>query len=79
VGTSAAEILADRAQMASSLALTRWLMAHFHITSVIGHAESLSSPYHREDVPSLRHQTHGDWSHGSMQIYRHKLNKMGAC
>jgi N-acetylmuramoyl-L-alanine amidase len=73
VGTSAAEILADRAQMASSLALTRWLMAHFHITSVIGHAESLTSPYHHELVARLRTQTHADWNASEMRLYRARL------
>ena len=57
VGTSAAEILATSAQIASSLALTRWLMARFRIASknVIGHAESLSSPYHHELVAAPAH------------------------
>ena len=50
-------------------------MARFHIASknVIGHAESLSSPYHHELVPALRTQTHGDWTKPEMQIYRAKL------
>jgi N-acetylmuramoyl-L-alanine amidase len=46
---------------------------------VIGHSESLSSPYHRERVPSLRNQTHGDWKHRSMRIYRRKLQRLGPC
>jgi N-acetylmuramoyl-L-alanine amidase len=46
---------------------------------VIGHAESLSSPYHHELVPSLRRQTHGDWRHASMRVYRRKLRHLGAC
>ena len=39
-------------------------MARFHIgrKNVIGHAESLSSPFHHELVPALRTQTHGDWT-----------------
>ena len=58
--------------MAASLALTRWLMARFHISqrNVIGHAESLSSPYHHELVAALRTQTHGDWNAGEMKRYR---------
>jgi beta-N-acetylhexosaminidase len=75
VGTSAAEILADKRQMASSLALTRWLMARFRIApkNVIGHAESLSSPYHHELVARLRTQTHADWNAGEMKLYRVRL------
>ena len=37
---------------------------------MIGHDESLSSPYHREDVPALRTQTHSDFVHRDMQTYR---------
>jgi N-acetylmuramoyl-L-alanine amidase len=72
VGTSAAEILADKRQMASSLALTRWLMARFRIApkNVIGHAESLSSPYHHELIAALRTQTHADWNASEMKRYR---------
>jgi N-acetylmuramoyl-L-alanine amidase len=80
-GFSDADVLGDHRQLRASLALTRYLRCRFHIRlrNVIGHAESLSSPYHREDVPSLRHQTHGDWSHNSMQIYRRKLGRLGGC
>jgi beta-N-acetylhexosaminidase len=72
VGTSAGEILSDPRQIASSLALTRWLMWRFHISArnVIGHAESLSSPYHHELVPALRTQTHADWNASEMKRYR---------
>ena len=75
VGTSAAEILGDKAQMASSLALTRWLMARFRIApkNVIGHAESLTSPYHHELVARLRTQTHADWDARQMRLYRARL------
>ncbi len=80
-GFSDAEVLGDRRQMEASLALTRYLRCRFQIKpgDVIGHAESLSSPYHRERVASLRSQTHGDWSHNSMQIYRRKLGRLGGC
>jgi hypothetical protein len=80
-GFSDAEVLGDRAQMHASLRLTRYLRCRFQIKirNVIGHAESLSSPYHRERVRSLRTQTHGDWRHRSMQIYRAKLRRLGAC
>jgi beta-N-acetylhexosaminidase len=81
VGTSDAEVLHDAAQLRSSLLLTRWLMARFHIAvaNVIGHNESLSSPYHHEDVPSLRTQTHSDFNHADMQIYRRRLRALGGC
>ena len=80
-GFSDGEVLNDQRQMHASLALTRYLRCRFHIKlrSVIGHAESLSSPYHRERVASLRTQTHGDWRHGSMQTYRRRLHRLGGC
>ena len=54
VGYSDQEILDDSVQMAASLRLVRWLRCRYHIAvrNVIGHNESLSSPYHHEDVPS---------------------------
>jgi N-acetylmuramoyl-L-alanine amidase len=80
-GFSDAEVLGSRREMRASLALTRYLRCRFHIRlrNVIGHAESLSSPYHRERVASLRRQTHGDWRHASMQAYRHRLHHLGGC
>jgi beta-N-acetylhexosaminidase len=81
VGSSDAQVLNDRRQMTASLRLTRWLRCRFHIQikNVIGHNESVSSPYHREDVPSLRNQTHSDWGHGDMQVYRQRLRALGGC
>jgi len=81
VGYSDQEVLADAAQMRASLELVRWLRCRDHITirNVIGHNESLSSPYHREDVPSLRTQTHSDFNHADMQTYRHRLAAAGGC
>jgi len=75
VGTSDADVLHDAAQLRSSLLLTRWLMARFHISlvNVIGHNESLSSPFHKELYAPWRHQTHGDWSHTDMIVYRSRL------
>ena len=74
-------MLGNRRALQASLRLTQWLRCRFGIGvhDVIGHAESLSSPYHHELVPSLRHQTHGDWRHSSMRIYRRKLRRLGAC
>ncbi|MGN6217012.1 MAG: peptidoglycan recognition protein family protein [Solirubrobacterales bacterium] len=81
VGFGDGDALHNRRELGASLRLTQWLRCKFHIRvhDVIGHAESLSSPYHRERVPSLRHQTHGDWKHASMQIYRRKLRRLGPC
>ena len=48
VGTSDGMILRDRRQIRASYRLTLWLMSTFHIQlrNVIGHHESLMSPYH---------------------------------
>jgi hypothetical protein len=81
VGYGDGDVLGDRAQLRASLHLTQWLRCRFgiRIHDVIGHAESLTSPYHHERVPSLRNQTHGDWRHASMQVYRRKLRRLGPC
>ena len=81
VGYGDGDVLGDRRQLRASLRLTRWLRCRFgiRVRDVIGHAESLSSPYHRERVPSLRRQTHGDWRHASMRSYRRKLRRLGPC
>jgi N-acetylmuramoyl-L-alanine amidase/Zinc carboxypeptidase len=75
VGTSDAEIFANRRQLDASLRLTSWLQAKFGIRDrdVIGHSESLRSPYHHERVRSLRRQTHADFSHAAMKRYRRRL------
>jgi hypothetical protein len=80
-GFSDADVLGDPAQLRASLQLTQYLRCRFGIRlrDVIGHSESLSSPYHRERVASLRNQTHSDWSHSSMQVYRRKLRRLGPC
>jgi hypothetical protein len=81
VGYGDGDVLGDRRALRASLRLTQWLRCRFGIRvhDVIGHAESLSSPYHHELVPSLRRQTHGDWRHASMRIYRQKLRRLGPC
>jgi N-acetylmuramoyl-L-alanine amidase len=78
VGSSDGEILDDRAQISASLALTRWLRCTYGIAlrNVIGHNESLSSPYHRDLVPAFQHQTHSDFNHADMQIYRARLARL---
>ena len=55
VGTSDGQILDDRRQLDASLRLTLWLMSRYGIRlrNVIGHNESLTSPYHRERYPRL--------------------------
>jgi beta-N-acetylhexosaminidase len=75
VGTSDAQILANRRQLDASLALTSWLMSRYGIRlrNVIGHSESLTSPYHHELYRPWRCQTHGDWTRADMQIYRAAL------
>ena len=81
VGTTDAQILSDRPQLEASLRLTRWLRCRFRVRlrDVIGHNESLSSPYHRERVASLRGQTHDDWKRADMRVYRAKLRALGGC
>jgi beta-N-acetylhexosaminidase len=75
VGTSDAEILQNPRQLQASLRLTLWLMNRFGISlpNVIGHSESLTSPYHRERYAPWRCQTHGDWRHDDMVTYRRDL------
>jgi beta-N-acetylhexosaminidase len=75
VGVSDAQVLGDAAQMRSSLALTAWLMWKYKIPlkNVIGHNESLTSPLHKELYAPWRCQTHGDWQHADMVVYRAKL------
>ncbi len=75
VGRSDAEVMGNERQLEASLKLTRWLRDRHGITTkdVIGHAESLSSPYHRERVERLRTQTHGDMAPATMRRYRRLL------
>jgi N-acetylmuramoyl-L-alanine amidase len=78
VGMSDSDILDNSRQLKASLALTLWLMNRYKIAlgNVIGHSESLTSLYHRELYSAWRCQTHGDWTHADMQIYRAKLRRM---
>ena len=80
VGTSDGQVLSNRRQLRSSLLLTRTLQGRYGIRTrdVIGHSESLSSPYHRERVARLRRQTHGDFRKGSMNRYRRWLRRLPA-
>ena len=75
VGTSDGSILQSPKQLAASLRLTLWLMHRYGISlpNVIGHSESLTSPYHRERYAPWRCQTHADWTHADMEVYRARL------
>ncbi len=81
VGSSDGQVLDNPPEIHASLELVQWLRCRFHITvnNVIGHNESLSSPYHRENVPALRTQTHSDFNYTDMQVYRRLLTARGSC
>ena len=81
VGYREQDVFARRAQLDASLRLTRWLRCRYGIPvrDVIGHAESLSSPFHRERVARLRTQTHDDWQPWAMRRYRALLRARGGC
>jgi hypothetical protein len=81
VGYADSDALGNPAELRASLRLTQWLRCKFGIAvkNVIGHNESLSSRFHRELVPSLRNQTHGDFRHSSMRVYRQRLRALGPC
>ena len=78
VGTTARDILDDRAMMRASLRLTVWLMSRYGISwgNVIGHAEILQSPYHHELYDDWRCMTHADWNRSEMRIYRRRLRRV---
>jgi hypothetical protein len=71
--------MGNRRQLRASLELTRWLQDRFGIPTadVIGHAESLTSPYHHERVASLRRRTHSDFAAPAMRRYRALLRARG--
>jgi beta-N-acetylhexosaminidase len=78
VGMSDGQVLSDAAQMRASLALTAWLASRYRIppADVIGHNESLTSPFHKELYAPWRNQTHGDWNHADMKLYRARLKSL---
>ncbi len=78
VGLSDGQVVGNSRQLRSSLRLTRFLQGRYGIKTrnVIGHNESLSSPYHKERVARLRRQTHGDMRHSTMVRYRRALNRL---
>jgi N-acetylmuramoyl-L-alanine amidase len=75
VATSDASVLGNRRQLDASLRLTAWLMQRYGISlgNVIGHNESLTSPFHRELYAPWRCQTHADWRRADMDVYRARL------
>ncbi len=79
VALSDASVLHNRRQLDASLRLTLWLMQRYRIPllDVIGHNESLTSPYRREHYRPWRCQTHGDWTHADMTVYRRLLAARG--
>ena len=81
VGFSDQDILNRPAQLNGSLQFVQWLRCRFGIPvdQVIGHNESLSSPFYKELDSRFKGQTHGDWNHADMQTYRAGLTKLGDC
>jgi N-acetylmuramoyl-L-alanine amidase len=78
VGRSDGQVMGNRRQLAASLRLTRMLQGRYGISTrnVIGHNENRSSPFHRERVPRLRNQTHGDFPRTVMDVYRRRLQQL---
>jgi len=72
------QILSNPRQLQSSLDLTLWLMQqkHIQLRNVIGHNESITSPFHKELYAAWRCQTHGDWTRADMDVYRAKLARL---
>ena len=78
VGLSDQQVMGNRAQFRAGLELTRWLRCREHIpvANVIGHNESLSSPYYRELVAAFRGQTHLDFNRADMTIVRARVAQL---
>jgi N-acetylmuramoyl-L-alanine amidase len=81
VGFSDQDILGRPAQLNGSLHFTQWLRCQYGIpvAQVIGHNESLSSPFYKELDPRFQGQTHQDWNRADMNTYRADLTKLGDC
>src|SRR3954465_7295710 len=75
VGFRDSDVMRDARQLRASLRLTRWLRCRYGIAvrNVIGHNESLSSPFHRERVARVRRQTHADMARPAMRRDRARL------
>jgi hypothetical protein len=80
-GYSDAQVMGNRRQLRASLRLSRWLRCRFELRPkrVIGHNESLGSPFYRELDPRFRGRTHGDFRPATMDRYRRKLRRLGSC
>jgi beta-N-acetylhexosaminidase len=78
VGARDSDLMGNAAQLRASLRLTRWLRCRsgIKVRDVIGHNESLTSPYHRENVARLRRQTHADLAAPAMRRYRAMLRAL---
>ena len=77
VGASDSEVMGNRAQLRASLRLGASLRCTYgiEVRDVIGHAESLSSRFHHEQVASLARQTHEDFAPPAMERYRELLRR----
>jgi N-acetylmuramoyl-L-alanine amidase len=75
VGRTNAGVFTARRQLRASLSLVRWLQDRYGIRTrhVIGHNESLRSPFHHERVEALKRQTHGDFPRRFARRYRAML------
>jgi len=75
VAQSDQQVLGDAAQVRAAASLTRWLRcrARIPVRGVIGHNESLRSPYYHELVPAFRGQTHGDFNRADMNVVRARV------
>ena len=81
VGFSDGDVLGNKRELKASLRLTQFLRCRegIGIKQVIGHNESLKSPYYLELDPDFRGRTHGDFPTSAMRVYRRALRKLGAC
>lgn len=72
VGTSDRSVMSNARQLRASVRLSTWLMSRYGIElgDVVGHNESLTSPYRRERYAAWRCQTHGDFRRATMDRYR---------
>jgi hypothetical protein len=75
VGRRHSDVMGNSRQLRASVRLVRWLQERYGIRTrnVIGHNESLDSPYHHERVARLRNQTHGDFPRPVARRYRKLL------
>jgi len=75
VGMNAQEILGRKRQRRSIVALSAWLKCRYDIrqSDIIGHAMSLSSPFHEERVAALRNRTHSDWTASELAPIRSEI------